>query len=444
MATSALDVIRKGDFELPTSDKTPKTVGAVILFITFGLFGTWSYIAPLDSAALAPGQVTVKSYRKTVKHLEGGIVDELLIRDGERVAKDQPLIRLDDTQVNAELAIVRGQLISLLASKARLQAERDLKDSVDFGTTFAPRFENDPRMSEASQNEESVFDARKNSREGEIAVYQQRLAQINEQISGTNTRIESRRQLLTSYRNEVEDLRALLGDGYVDIQRIRELDRQISQIESEIEELKFNIAQAKVGYSETELQKLQLAKNFQTEVVEQLREIEAKVFDLVERERALTSRLERSVIRAPESGMVLGLTAHTIGGVIRSGEPILDIVPESSELIVEAQVSPIDIDRVNVGLEADIRFSAFKSATTPVIVGTVTQLSPDRLVNQDTGMPYYLARVEIPDTELAKLGKLELIPGMPAEVLIKTGERTLFEYIAQPATNAFARSLIED
>jgi len=332
----------------------------------------------------------------------------------------------------------------LLASKARLQAERDLKDSVDFGTTFAPRFENDPRMSEASQNEESVFDARKNSREGEIAVYQQRLAQINEQISGTNTRIESRRQLLTSYRNEVEDLRALLGDGYVDIQRIRELDRQISQIESEIEELKFNIAQAKVGYSETELQKLQLAKNFQTEVVEQLREIEAKVFDLVERERALTSRLERSVIRAPESGMVLGLTAHTIGGVIRSGEPILDIVPESSELIVEAQVSPIDIDRVNVGLEADIRFSAFKSATTPVIVGTVTQLSPDRLVNQDTGMPYYLARVEIPDTELAKLGKLELIPGMPAEVLIKTGERTLFEYIAQPATNAFARSLIED
>jgi len=444
MTASTLDAIRKGDFELPVSDKAPKTIGAAILFITFGLFGTWSYIAPLDSAALAPGQVTVKSYRKTVQHLEGGIVNELLIRDGERVAKDQPLILLDDTQINAELAIVRGQLISLYATKTRLQAERDLSPELSFDNSLRTKFPNDSRVAEASRNEVSVFEARQNSREGEIAVYEQRLAQIDEQIAGTNTRIQSRQRLLASYRSEAADLKALLGDGFVDIQRIRELERQISQIESEIEELKFNIAQAKVGYSETELQKLQLAKNFQTEVVDQLRQTEAQIFDLVERERALTYRLERTVIRAPESGLVLGLTAHTIGGVIRAGEPILDIVPESSELIVEAQVSPIDIDRVNPGLEADIRFSAFKSATTPVIVGSVNQISPDRLVNQETGMPYYLARVEISDTELAKLGELELIPGMPAEVLIKTGERTLFEYIAQPATNAFARSLIED
>jgi epimerase transport system membrane fusion protein len=189
---------------------------------------------------------------------------------------------------------------------------------------------------------------------------------------------------------------------------------------------------------------LQLQKDFRTEVVNQLSEVRTELFDLRERERALMDRVERTVVRAPESGMVLGMKVHTVGGVVRAGEPILDIVPSTSDLVVEAQVSPIDIDRVSTGKLADIRFSAFKSATTPVIEGRVAHVSADRLTNEETGMPYYLARIELTEKGRQLLGDLVLVPGMPAEVLINTGERTLLEYLIQPATNAFARSLIED
>jgi epimerase transport system membrane fusion protein len=195
---------------------------------------------------------------------------------------------------------------------------------------------------------------------------------------------------------------------------------------------------------ETELQILQLKKDFHTEVVNQLSEVQSKLFDLRERERALTDRVERTVVRAPDSGMVLAMKVHTVGGVVRAGEPVLDIVPAASDLIVEAQVSPIDIDRVTVGMPADIRFSAFKQATTPVIEGVVTHISADRLTDEQTGMPYYLARVELTEKGREQLGDLLLVPGMPAEVLINTGERTLLEYLIQPATNALARSFIED
>lgn len=249
---------------------------------------------------------------------------------------------------------------------------------------------------------------------------------------------------MKSYRDEVRDLSELLSDGFVDKQRLRDLERRVSELEGEMADNRSNIAQAKMRRGETELQILQLKKDFHTEVVNQLSEVQSKLFDLRERERALTDRVERTVVRAPEAGMVLGMKVHTVGGVVRSGEPILDIVPAASDLIIEAQVSPIDIDRVSTGKLADIRFSAFKSATTPVIEGEVTQISADRLTNEQTGMPYYLARVELTDKGRELLGPLLLIPGMPAEVLINTGERTLLEYLVQPATNAFARSFIED
>jgi epimerase transport system membrane fusion protein len=197
---------------------------------------------------------------------------------------------------------------------------------------------------------------------------------------------------------------------------------------------------------ETRLSILQLKKDFHTEVVNQLSEVQSTLFDLRERERALMDRVDRTVIRAPEAGMVLGMKVHTVGGVVQSGAPILDIVPAASDLVVEAQVSPIDIDRVSAGKLADIRFSAFKSATTPVIEGRVEHISADRLTNEETGMPYYLARVELTEEGRHNLesANLILVPGMPSEVLINTGERTLLEYLVQPATNAFARSLIED
>ncbi|QSR33878.1 hemolysin secretion protein D [Marinobacterium iners] len=441
MSAEKLKAIREGQFELDVSDKAPRLIGLLILFVTFGMFGTWAAVAPLDSAALAPGVVTVKTYRKTIQHLEGGIVNEIMVRDGDQVTAGEVLLVLDDTQTQAELGIVKGQMIAALAQEARLQAERDGREEIAFPDSFA---RNDPRVEEAVLSESQVFTARMNSHLGEIGVLEQRMTQIDEQVRGLQAIIRSKDELMKSYRDEVRDLSELLSDGFVDKQRLRDLERRVSELEGEMADNRSNIAQAKMRRGETELQILQLKKDFHTEVVNQLSEVQSKLFDLRERERALTDRVERTVVRAPEAGMVLGMKVHTVGGVVRSGDPILDIVPAASDLIIEAQVSPIDIDRVSIGKLADVRFSAFKQATTPVIEGEVTHISADRLTNEETGMPYYLARVELTNKGRELLGPLLLIPGMPAEVLINTGERTLLEYLVQPATNAFARSFIED
>ncbi len=441
MSAETLKAIREGQFELDVSDKKPRLIGLLILFVTFGMFGTWAAVAPLDSAALAPGVVTVKTYRKTIQHLEGGIVEEIHVRDGDQVEAGDVLLVLDDTQARAELGIIRGQLIAAQALEARLQAERDQKKEIGFPAGFEMT---DLRVAESVQGERQVFEARMNSHLGEIEVLEQRMTQIGEQIRGLEAVIRSKGELMTSYKEEITELTELLNDGFVDKQRLRDFERRVSELEGDMADHRSSIAQAKMKQGETRLSILQLKKDFHTEVVNRLSEVQSTLFDLRERERALMDRAERTVIRAPEAGMVLGMKVHTVGGVVQSGAPILDIVPAASDLVVEAQVSPIDIDRVSAGKLADIRFSAFKSATTPVIEGRVEHISADRLTNEETGMPYYLARVELTETGRKDLGVLVLVPGMPAEVLVNTGERTLLEYLIQPATNAFARSLIED
>ncbi|MBV0932312.1 HlyD family type I secretion periplasmic adaptor subunit [Marinobacterium weihaiense] len=441
MSAETLKAIREGQFELDVSDKKPRLIGLLILFVTFGMFGTWAAVAPLDSAALAPGVVTVKTYRKTIQHLEGGIVEEIHVRDGDQVETGDVLLVLDDTQAQAELGIVRGQLIAAQALESRLKAERDQLEQIRFPDSFNVT---DERVAESVQSEKQVFEARMNSHLGEIEVLEQRMTQIGEQIRGLEAVIRSKGELMTSYEEEITELTELLSDGFVDKQRLRDFERRVSELEGDMADHRSSIAQAKMKQGETRLSALQLKKDFHTEVVNQLSEVQSTLFDLRERERALIDRVERTVIRAPEAGMVLGMKVHTVGGVVQSGAPILDIVPAASDLVVEAQVSPIDIDRVSAGKLADIRFSAFKSATTPVIEGRVEHISADRLTNEETGAPYYLARVELTETGRKDLGDLVLVPGMPAEVLVNTGERTLLEYLVQPATNAFARSLIED
>ncbi len=426
---------------LPTSDSRARFIGYLIVFVTFGLFGTWATFAPLESAALAPGVVTVQSYRKTVQHLEGGIVKELHARDGEIVSAGDPLIVLDDTQVRAEYGITRSQLIATQAMEARLRAERDGLETVDYSRML----ESDSyRAREARDGETQVFNARRGSRLGEVSVLEKRIGQLNEQISGLRSMITTKGSLEKSYKDEIAELTDLLAEGFVDKQRLLDQERKLNMLRSEIADHQSEITKTHLQISETELQILQLNKDFSAEVVGQLAEVQTKVFDLQERMAALEDRLTRIVIRAPEDGMIIGMTVHTVGGVINPGTPLLDIVPAKSDLIVEAQVSPIDIDRVRVGKPADIRFSAFNSSTTPVMKGEVVHVSADRLINQDTGMPYYLARVTLTEEGARALGSLQLQPGMPAEVLINTGARTMLQYLVSPATDAFAKSMIED
>lgn len=423
------------------NDRPIRRLGYLILFLTFGLFGSWAVFAPLDSAALAPGVVTVKSYRKTVQHLEGGIVKALHVRDGDMVQAGDVLVELDGTQTLAELEMVRSQLIAVRAMEARLTAERDDLPSL----VFVPTSEgNDPRVIEAQQNEQRIFVARRSSRLGEIDVLKKRKVQLEEQVRGFQEVIASKQELARSYQSEIGDLNELLKEGFVDKQRLLEQERSVTRLRSEVADLKSSIAQTRLQIGETELQIAQLQKNFISEVVNQLAEVQTQGFDLSERLSAVQDRANRIQIRAPESGMVLGMKVHTVGGVVGPGTPLLDIVPATEDLIVEVQISPMDIDRIAPGKLADIRFSAFKSATTPVIEGQLTQVSADRLVNEQTGVPYYLGRVELTEKGRKDLGPLLLVPGMPAEVLINTGARTLLNYLVQPATNAFARSLIED
>lgn len=427
--------------EVINSDHRIRRFGYAVILIMFGFFGGWALLAPLDSAALAPGVVTVQTYRKTVQHLEGGIVKELLARDGDQVQTGQPLIILDDTQLRAEYDIVRSQLISAQAAEARLLAERDGLEAIDFARMIELE---SLRAIEAQEGETQVFDSRRRAHEGEREVLQQRVNQLRQQIKGLNELAQTKQKLAQSYRAEVSELRDLLKGGYIDKQRLLEQERRLDTSLAEVAEHKSEITRIELQITETELQILQLDKQFNTEVVGRLAEVQAQAFDLEQRLLALQERIDRTIIRAPESGMIIGMTVHTVGGVISPGSPLLDIVPSASQLIIEAEVSPMDIDRVDIGKEADIRFSSFNSATTPVIQGVVTHVSGDRLVNEQTGMPYYLARLRLTEDGLRNLGPRQLVPGMPAEVLINTGERTLFQYLMQPIDNAFARSLIEE
>jgi len=430
-----------GTPQLETSDKKPRTIGLIVLLISFGIFGTWAAFAPLDSASHAQGVVSVKGKRKTVQHLEGGIVREILVTDGQAVDEAQPLIILDDTQSSAELGILRGQFYAKRALESRLIAERDDKEAV----AFPPDLDvEDERALEAKRNEVQIFNARRSSRMGEQEVLEKRIVQLESQIDGLNALIESQQELSKSFASEIEDLTALLSEGYVEKTRMVDIQRSLARTRGEIADNQARRAQTQVRIGETRLEMLQLNKNFKTEVVDTLAEVQSQVYDIRERIVAIQDRVQRAVIRAPVKGMVMGLSAHTIGGVIQGGMPILDIVPEDQELIIDTKISPNDIDRVAVGSVATVRFSAFKSKTTPVVDGVLTKISADRLVDEATDQAYYSATVEVSDEELKKLGNLTLVAGMPAEVLIKTGERTLLQYLTQPAKDAMARSLIEE
>ncbi len=425
-----------------TSHEKPKRIGLIVVFLTFGIGGLWSVTAPLEGAALAPGTVVVKGSRKTVQHLEGGIVKELPVSDGDRVKKGDLLVRLDDTQIRAQLEITMVQYYGVKAREARLLAERDGNSSVSYPKVITQG--NDPRAQDAVKSQNQLFIAQRNALLGEISVLNQRIEQLKSQGTGLGGLKIGKEKLVASFAAEVEDYSQLLEEGFADKNRLRELERSLARTEGEVAELIANIASVEMQAGETRLQILQLQKEFHTNVVDQLSTTQQEMYDLEERIRATADKVERVDILAPADGLVLGLAVHTIGGVVRPGEPILSVIPQSAELLIEAKVSPVDIDRVHKGQMANIRFSAFNSQTTPIIAGRVIDISADAISSDQQSPPFYKAKVEVTAEGLAMLEGLTLVPGMPAEVLINTGSRTLFQYLTQPIRNAFARSLIED
>jgi len=419
--------------------------GYTMILVVFGFFGGWSVLAPLGSAALAPGTVAVEGYRKTVQHLEGGIVKAIHVRDGDNVVKGQVLVELEDTSSRAQLQTLRGQLFSALAREARLTAERDGKPSVVYPEALTSATD-DPRVQEAMRVQDQSFTVRKHSRDGEIKIFKEQRLQLAAKIQGIQSQRASRNSLANSLSKDLVDFRAMLKEGYVEKQKVTELERRLAEAQGDEGDLSANIATSETQISEISLKILQIEKEFQRDVVDELSKVQAELSELREKTQWLSDTVTRTTIKAPEAGMVLGLAVHTLGAVIAPGGHLLDIVPQEEKLVIEAQVSPVDIDRVHIGQSTEIRFSAFKSAKTPKVSGRLLTLSADRLTDEKNEVSYYLARVEVDKTGLEDLRKrgLILLPGMPAEVLINTGDRTFFQYLTQPLTNIFARSLIED
>lgn len=431
---------RVADDKLMVSMDSPVRVGMIIFFLVFGVFGVWAAFAPLEGAAHAPGVVSVKTYKKVVQHLEGGIIREIRVQNGDVVSAGQPLIILDDTHAQTQWEINNSQFVAHTAREARLIAERDGLDTVQYPDSLDLSRAND-RQEIAAQDE--IFNARRNSRLGEIEVLEQRIEQLQSRLEGLRGLKESKDALAASYAEELADVQALLDQGFADKTRVRNIERNYAITKGEAAELTASISSTEMQIGETRLQILQFNRQFQNEVVSELGDTQTTLKDISDRMVSLQDIVSRTVIRAPVDGIVNGMQYHTVGGVVGSGTPIAEVVPQSEELIIEARVVPIDIDRVAEGMSASIRFSSFSSSV-PTIYGEVIGLSADAIQDQATGMTYYLARIEVSPQGIEDLGNLELLPGMPAEAFIATGSRTFLQYLFKPFTNALARSFIED
>lgn len=445
-----LDTPRPLSRSLLSDDSKIRRQGLALVVIVFGGFGAWASLAPLHSAALAPGVITVEHYRKTVQHLEGGIIRTLEVHDGDSVQHDQVVATLDDTQSRAQLEVLRGQLYLRMAQEARLAAQRDGLRAVAYPQELLTH-RDDLRVADAMRLQDQTFRVHQAATDGESAVYRRQIEQLRAKVKGLQAQKLSRDRLLESYRGDLADFKSLLQEGFTEKQKVEEMERALAQTEGQRGELLSDMAASELQIAEIELKILQLQKDLQRDIAKELSETQAELFGLREKVQALERTVDRTVIKAPVSGMVLGLAVHTIGAVIQPGGRLLDIVPQHQKLIIEAQVAPIDIDRVKVGQVAEVRFSAFKSRDLPTIEGTLISLSADRIVvdnkeDNSGDTAYYLARVEVSPSGLQALGAadLELVPGMPAEVLIKTGARTLVQYLMKPLTDTVKRSLIED
>ncbi len=434
----------------PAQSPVPET--SARFWIVFGLcwvvmifvgFGGWAATAPIASAVIAQGIMTVDSKRKAIQHLEGGIVEALLVRDGDKVAAGDALVKLDPTRPRAMLAILQSSLRKELASEARLLAERNGADSITYPPELADH-RDIPEIRTLIDGQDAIFKARRSSLQGEIEILKQRIAQLGDEAKGLQAQLESKRRQKAFIEEELSGLRTLLAQGQTTKPRILALERSAAALVGEEGELLASLARAQKTVGETELEIIQREKDFQKSLTEELEAVQSRLRDLQEREVAARDVLQRVTITAPVSGTVVSMAAHTVGAVIKAGETILELVPGQDSLIAEVSIRPQDIDNVILGQTAVVRLLAFKQRTTPLLNGEVIYVSADSLENPVTREQYYVARIELPMSEVDRLGGLKLQPGMQVEVMIRTGDRTAFEYLIQPIVDSVNRAWREE
>jgi HlyD family secretion protein len=414
-------------------------VGMAAAIVLVGCVGGWAATTELAGAVIAPGTLVVDSNVKKVQHPTGGVVGELRVREGDPVKAGEIVIRLDETVTRSNLAIVLNNLIELTARQARFQAERDGSESVSFPDDLAARF-SDPTVAAVLTGERKQFELRRAARAGQKAQLNERIGQLQQQIEGMTEQVAAKNQEIDLIRQELEGVRELWHKKLVPIARVMALERDTARLHGERGALISSIAEAKGKISETALQILQIDQDLRSEVGKELAEIRAKTSELVEKRVTAEDQLMRIDIRAPQDGRVHQLSVHTVGGVISPGDPIMLIVPEADPLLVEARIAPQDIDQVRIGQHALLRFPAFSLRTTPELNGEVLRVAADVTEDPKNGAGFYTVRVSLPDREIARLGGLNLVPGMPVEAFVRTGERTVLSYLVKPISDQIMKA----
>ena len=409
-------------------------VGLFLFFMLFGVFGLWSALVPLAAGAMAPGKLVVDSNRKDIQHLEGGIVKEILVKEGDVVQEGQPLIRLDNTTADAHNAMIQDQYLTAKAAEARLLAERDNKDIIDFPAELAGAESTNPSLHDIMDTQRRLFAAHREALKGQIEVLNQKAAQSNEEIRGYREEIASDNTQIQLLNDEIATVQGLLAQGNALRPRLLSLQRSQADLMGQRGQAEAMVGRAEQTINESKINIINAKTTYLNSAVTDLKTTQSQLSDLTEQGRSASDVARRIEITAPIAGTVTGLAVHTVGGVVQPGATLMSIVPTNDKLIVEAHVAPVDIEAVHAGLTAQVRILAFHQRTMRPLEGTVTTISADRFDDPKTSEGYYIARIEIPPGEVARLGEenLKLTAGMPAEALIVTGQRTMLSYLVRP------------
>ncbi len=417
-------------------------IGLAVVVVLAGGLGGWASTAQMSGALIAPGAIVVELSVKKVQHPTGGVVGEVRARDGDVVKAGDVVVRLDDTVTKASLAIVTKNLDGLWARAARLEAEQQGLDKIVFPPMLLDRA-NDPDVKNVMASESKLFEVRTTGRVGQKAQLRERVTQLHEEIAGLEAQEKAKDQEIALVEKELVGVRSLYDQHLVQFARLTTLERDAARLAGERAQYIAARAQARGKITETELQIIQVDKDLVSDVSKDLREAHDKIGEFVERKVTAEDQLRRIDIRAPQDGMVEQSTVHTVGGVITAGDAIMLIVPQADDLQVEAKVNPQDIDKLQIGQKTLLRLSAFNQRTTPELNGIVTRVSPDVTTEQRTGQSYYTIRVSMPPEEVARLGEVKLIPGMPVEAFVQTGDRTMLSYLIKPLKDQLMRAFRE-
>jgi HlyD family secretion protein len=413
----------------------------VVVFLVGGV-GVWAAKTEISGAVLAPGTVVVESNVKKVQHPTGGVVGEIKVKEGDKVKAGDLVMRLDETVTRANLALISHQLDELAMREARLEAERDGKEGLEPPPALMPR-RSEPGIAKIIAGEQGLFASRRQSRDGQKAQLKERIDQLGEEIAGISGQITAKSTEIELIGNELAGLEKLENQKLVTTSKMAQIRREAARLKGEFGRLRSDAAQAKGKITEIEVQILRIDQDAKTEVVKELRETQSKLSELAERRVAAEDQLRRIDIKAPQTGIVHQLAVHTVGGVVNPSEPIMLIVPENDRLMIETRVPPQSIDQVHVDQAALIRFAAFNQRTTPELNGKIVRIAADLSRDPQTGETYFTARLELPEEELKRLGDQKLVPGMPADVQIRTTDRTVLSYLLKPLEDQVSKAFKE-